>query len=114
MPRRKIDMEAVRRIDAEAKALAESYPNMRPMGEDDLEAALDPAPGVRQEAFSTVEAAKIIGLHPERLRQLVRAGELPAARMGKSWRISRVALETYFQACGGGRLFPAEETKENT
>ncbi len=105
MGKRKVDMVEVRRIDAELAALVEKNPHIRPMSDDDLAAALDPAPDVRQEAFSTVEAAKVLGLHPERVRQLIRAGEIPAARFGKNFRISRVALADYFRRQGGGELF---------
>lgn len=105
MARRKVDMVRVREIDAELAALVAKNPNIRPMNAESLAAALDPAPEIRQEAFKTDEAAKILGIHPERLRQLVRAGEIPAARLGKSWRISRVALADYFRRVGGGELW---------
>ena len=105
MARRKIDMARVLEIDAELAALVAKNPNIRPMDDAALAAALDPAHDVRQEAYNTVDAAKVLGLHPERLRQLVRAGEIPAARLGKNWRISRVALADYFRRVGGGELF---------
>lgn len=105
MARRKVDMVRVREIDAELAALVAKNPNIRPIDDAALAAALDPAPEIRQEAFKTDEAAKILGIHPERLRQLVRAGEIPAARLGKSWRISRVALADYFRRVGGGELW---------
>ena len=104
-PRKKIDMARVREIDAELAEFIKNNPGIRPMDAESLAAALEPAPEIRQEAFTTVDAAKVLGLHPERLRQLVRAGEIPAAKMGKNWRISRVALADYFRRVGGGELF---------
>ena len=106
MPRpKKIDMARVRQIDAELAEFVKNNPGIRPMDAESLAAALDQSPTVRQEAFTTTEAAVVLNIHPERLRQLVRAGEIQAARLGKSWRISRVALADYFRRVGGGELW---------
>lgn len=55
--------------------------------------------------FTLAEAAKLLSCHPETLRRAIRKGELQAAKLGRGFRISRVDLEAFWIASGGGELF---------
>ena len=51
--------------------------------------------------YTTVQAAKYIGRHPERVRELVREGKLvPAAQIGRAWVFTREALDAWKTARG--------------
>ncbi len=47
---------------------------------------------MRSELVSLADASDILGVSPERVRQLVVAGDLPAARFGNAWAVPRSAL----------------------
>ncbi len=52
--------------------------------------------------FLTVEdAADLLGFHPETIKRLCRKGELPGAKMGRQWRLSRSRLEAMLQGLSG-------------
>jgi excisionase family DNA binding protein len=59
--------------------------------------------------FTLPEAAKLLSCHRETLRRAIRTGELPAAKLGRDFRISRSDLQAFWTACGGGDLFGREE-----
>lgn len=59
--------------------------------------------------FTLAEAANVLSCHKETLRRAIARGELRAAKLGKGYRISRVDLEAYWTASGGGELFAREE-----
>lgn len=59
-------------------------------------------------AYTLDELAAELGCHKETLRRHIRDGKLKAAKIGKDWKISRLELEAYWQARGGGKLFPEE------
>lgn len=44
------------------------------------------------DVLDATQAAKLLKLHPETVRQMAVAGEIPACRMGKTWRFRRSAL----------------------
>jgi len=44
------------------------------------------------------EAAAALGIHPDNLSQLAKAGEVPAAKVGKEWRFLDVDLAAYLRA----------------
>lgn len=56
--------------------------------------------------FTLAEAAKLLSCHTETLRRAIQDGGLQAARIGKSYRVSRSDLQTYWASKGGGILFP--------
>lgn len=58
--------------------------------------------------FTLAEAAEVLSCHKETLRRAIRRGQLQAAKLGKGFRISRVDLEAYWTANGGGELFPKD------
>lgn len=67
--------------------------------------------------FTLAEAAVLLSCHRETLRRAIRSGELRAARLGREFRVSRLDLEAFWAANGGGDLFekqvePAEAGKE--
>jgi excisionase family DNA binding protein len=55
--------------------------------------------------FTLAEAAALLSCHTETLRRAIRVGELRAAKLGREYRISRLDLEAFWSACGGGDLF---------
>lgn len=55
--------------------------------------------------FTLAEAAELLTCHKETLRRAIARGTLRAARLNKSYRISRADLEAYWAASGGGELF---------
>ncbi|MDR2077239.1 MAG: excisionase family DNA-binding protein [Desulfovibrio sp.] len=59
--------------------------------------------------FTLIEAAALLSCHRETLRRAIRDGALRAARLGRAYRISRLDLEAFWTACGGGDLFLREE-----
>ena len=58
--------------------------------------------------FTLAEAAALLSCHTETLRRAIRDGALRAARLGRGYRISRVDLEAFWTASGGGELFAAQ------
>ena len=50
---------------------------------------------VMGEHFTTVEAAKALGVHRTRIWQLVKSGELPAVKVGRDWLISAATLADF-------------------
>lgn len=62
--------------------------------------------------FTLAEAAALLCCHAETLRRAIRGGELRAARLGRGYRISRIDLEAFWTACGGGELFAAQPTEQ--
>ena len=62
--------------------------------------------------FTLAEAAELLSCHRETLRRAIRAGELRAAKLGRGFRISRLDLEAFWTASGGGDLFDREPSAE--
>ncbi len=48
--------------------------------------------------ITTTQAAELSGYHPERIRELVREGQIEAQKFGTLWQISRASLLTYLKA----------------
>ncbi|MDR2801435.1 MAG: helix-turn-helix domain-containing protein [Desulfovibrio sp.] len=69
---------------------------------------------VDKTTFTLAEAAKLLSCHRETLRNAIRRGRLKAAKLGRQFRISRLELETFWIASGGGELFtgPAEGAEQ--
>lgn len=44
------------------------------------------------EVLTIAEAAELLRVHPQTVYRQVRAGKLPALKVGDSWRISRVVI----------------------
>ncbi|MDL2316982.1 helix-turn-helix domain-containing protein [Desulfovibrio sp. OttesenSCG-928-A18] len=58
--------------------------------------------------FTLAEAAELLSCHKETLRRAIRNGDLRAAKLGRGYRISRMDLEAFWTASGGGDLFGRE------
>lgn len=59
--------------------------------------------------FTLAEAADLLRCHKETLRRAILDGSLQAAKLGRSYRISRLDLQTFWTERGGGELFDKNE-----
>lgn len=50
--------------------------------------------------YSILETSAALGLHPNTVRALIRAGRLPAIRLGRKLLVSRVELERWAVEAG--------------
>lgn len=50
-----------------------------------------------EEMVSVAEGARILGVHPDTLRRLIKQGQIPALRVGRSWRLRPSDLAPGFQ-----------------
>ncbi len=50
--------------------------------------------------LSTAEAAEMLGVSPQKLRELARTGEIPAYRWGKNYRLFRDELIIWLRSQG--------------
>ena len=55
--------------------------------------------------FTLEEAATLLSCHAATLRRAIQVGTLPAARLGREYRISRTDLQAFWTARGGSDLF---------
>lgn len=55
--------------------------------------------------YTVDEAAELLGMNDQTVRRWCRDGEIEAAKMGRHYRISKPALETFWRERGGGELF---------
>ena len=44
------------------------------------------------------EAAEVLRVHPNTIRALIKAGDLPARKVGVGWRISHKAVERWLES----------------
>ena len=52
----------------------------------------------RYRILSVLEAAKYLGIHKETMRRLAAGGDVPAAKIGRSWRFIEQDLATHVQS----------------
>ena len=57
--------------------------------------------------MSVAEAAERLNVHKMTVIRAIKAGKLPAAKVGRFWRIEPADLEAYIEA---GRITPARAT----
>lgn len=73
---------------------------------------------MKRQAFTVNEVAAMTGLHSETVRRAVRSGDLAAMRVSDSaksaLRFSRVALNEWWEAKGGGLLFMSDAVEGET
>ncbi|WP_290921551.1 helix-turn-helix domain-containing protein [Halodesulfovibrio sp.] len=62
--------------------------------------------------YTLGEAAELLSCHKETIRRAIKDGSLQAAKLGRGYRVSRVDLEAFWQAQGGGVLFEKVESIE--
>lgn len=55
---------------------------------------------IEAQAFTVEQAAKYLQAHPNTIRKMIRAGRLPAAKVGREWRIHRKVLDEYLMGKG--------------
>jgi excisionase family DNA binding protein len=66
-----------------------------------MEATTQTNEGRPKEYFSLEEVAEKLGVNYQLIYKLVRGGELPAARIGKVYRVARRDLEGYIERSKG-------------
>ncbi|WP_408406118.1 helix-turn-helix domain-containing protein [Paraburkholderia sediminicola] len=59
-----------------------------------------------------VQAAAMLGAHPETVRLKAKAGDLPGRKVGKRWIFSTVALERYLAGEWIPRVVQGDQAKE--
>ncbi|WP_455154871.1 helix-turn-helix domain-containing protein [Cupriavidus campinensis] len=59
-----------------------------------------------------VDAAALLGAHPETVRLKAKAGELPGRKVGKRWMFSTIALERYLAGQWIPRVVQGDQAKE--
>ena len=57
-----------------------------------------------QSDLSVEDVAAQLGLHPETIRRLLIAGEMPGYKAGRHWRVTRAALDGWKDAGGVRRV----------
>ena len=50
-----------------------------------------------------IEASKILGVHPETVKRLIREGKLTATKFGNKWIMERGRLQMFATTYGGNR-----------
>lgn len=95
-----LDMEAIKLARENLARIKRDNPNMRAMTMDDLTDAIE------AEVFTVEQVAELLKVHPETIRLAIRRGQLKAAKVGRSFRIARPDLESFYRIRGGGELFP--------
>ena len=55
---------------------------------------------IGDDVLDLTEAGKLLKLHPETVRLMAIAGDLPACRMGKTWRFTRSGLLEHVRSGG--------------
>lgn len=69
----------------------------------------EPRPVVPKTTFTLGEASQLLSCHKETLRRAIMEGRLRAAKLGRGYRISRVDLQVFWTAMGGGELFDRDD-----
>ncbi len=106
-----IDLKAVKEADTALDRIAEEHPDLidptqAKWSEEEIKAMIvDPT----KQTFSVEEVAEMLQSNVETIRKHIRRGDLKAAKIGKSYAVSRPELEKYFKGKGGGKLFEDAE-----
>lgn len=64
---------------------------------------------MQKTTYTLAEAAQLLRCHKETLRKAILDGTLQAAKLGRSYRVSRADLQKFWAGCGGGELFDRNE-----
>ena len=67
-------------------------------------------PAMHKTTFTLGEASALLSCHKETLRRAIMEGRLQAAKLGRGYRISRMDLQAFWTAMGGGELFERSES----
>jgi excisionase family DNA binding protein len=111
---KKIDFKAVRMARENLSRIAREHPELtdQETRKEELEQQWLSTLGeiMRDKTVFTIEeTASIFAVHKDTVRRAIKAGKLKAAKLGKEYRISRLDLEAYYRAHGGGELFQFHE-----
>ena len=114
-----IDLDAIRVARERLGELARVNPNLvdKEADQDELlQAWMKTLGGLmeRKPMYSVEEVADMMGVHSETVRRAIKDGGLKAAKLGRSIRISSIELERWFRECGGGKLWPGTEDKDES
>lgn len=91
--RRAADWHRAQRVDIDAAAgfVNETAPaKLAP-----LRSESSPDAAIRDAALTTSEVANMLGVTPQYVGQIIKAGVLPARKVGRSWLVSRESVETF-------------------
>ena len=91
----RIDPERIAEVTAAWSAIREAgalWAQWRAAADDSTAYTVAAIPPRSQE-IDTDSAAGLLGVTPNRVRQLVRAGELPGRKVARSWLLDRTAVE---------------------
>ena len=107
MSKRPMDLETIKQAREDLARIACQNPHMidharAKWTEEDIAAMIaDPT----KPTYNLDEVAELLGAHKETVRREIHRGALKAGRVGRVLVVSRLDLEAYYQAKGGGRLF---------
>lgn len=62
--------------------------------------------------FTPEEAAELLQLNVQTVRRFIRDGKLDAVKIGKTYRIDRAQLESFWRSIGGVDLFSDSEAND--
>lgn len=107
MSKRPMDMEAIRQARDNLDRIARENPHMidharAKWTEKDIATMIADQ---TKPTYNLDEVAELLGVHKETVRREIHRGALKAGRVGRVLVVSRLDLEAYYQAKGGGRLF---------
>jgi excisionase family DNA binding protein len=66
---------------------------------------------IRPKVYTVAEFAVIFAISPRMVRDLIHKGELPALRIGRSYRISRKAADAYLAKVLSPLPYPAPKSR---
>lgn len=107
-----IDLEAVGDIRRRLRNLAAEKPHL--FNGERFETFVDNAEGgimdsQTDKVYTIDEAAELLKLNPMTIRREIKRGNLAAAKIGRTYRISKESLADYYRKIGGGELFQKNE-----
>jgi excisionase family DNA binding protein len=110
-----VDITTVRECRANLARIAREHPEItdRETPREELaaqwESTLEEVFMSDKVAYTIEEVAELLSCHKDTIRRAIKAGKLIAGKLGKEYRISRIDLEAYYRAHGGGELFQSHE-----
>lgn len=71
-------------------SMNEIKPNHRPPKDRNID-----QDALTRSYYTVYEVAELLKFHHQTIRRMIRAGELPAKKLGKEWRIKKEDLEVF-------------------
>lgn len=103
-----IDLERSKAALSRLEALSQEKPYLFNKTKEQWIEALQGVKGMKievKDTYSIKEVAEILSVHSDTVRKRIRDGSLKSIKLGKDYRISRIELERFYEAEGGGKLF---------